>query len=808
MAVNDILRRLNSASSATRGDDKTFELWHRLDTEFRLDPDHAEDDFALWAVLNVKRDVLILVTSRSLPDEVRNIRSDIASRWAKAVKRHNLSLGIIALLFGKDIVSSRCCATALSQLSKLREDIDPVRLYELFANQPTTIYGRRPQSDITRLRKVVEACAPGCWPKRTKRECDEIPSIDKPRQHENKLDEANKADMTNEVPMAATTPSEPVEDTPEHPETPEPPEVLKPPETPEVARRSVHHHLSPSRLSFLGGENLTSPEDTQKEDAPNSPLLSEQDDNYSDFSLDGGLDYSDDDEDFTNASDNGATFKPDHSLGDDEGLPSFMEEDTSKKLSYPATTPRPSVSLFSRDGSYHSLGNSEDPLRNVNMGGPRRRQKRVIDQLEQLPPRDKAKKPRVTFDLEPPLQKESTRVFDLPPAPSIEKHGECNESLTKVSRRSSLECIVNSLPCLCPSVWLNDVVIHTMSRRLESPDVGVIDSLTIAAFARGRNIEGGFRRKLQPTIQKAKVLILFNIDNTHWVVFLWTRADSTLTEFDSAAPVPARPHTIDNPVPEFLRWITDEPELEVISRAVEPNSSDCGVYTLMLAHTIATDRAIPSEIDGKLARECIRRALLTSWDTTPTLHEWTRFGTATGPQTTMQRSSQISALFQRQKQFRGLLRDSSGLGGQGVSTSGLMQEEVTQLRIMAESDRQRQTILALTGLLVEVHNTHENALIDALATEKEVQETRSLRLLEAEVRGRVAGFLSSMAALSAAQAAINRPTRSAGGGMMNRCQVMRDIALLGNDDWVSGTDEPETQKKDVQSGKSSISSSI
>ncbi|KAK1570090.1 uncharacterized protein LY79DRAFT_678339 [Colletotrichum navitas] len=370
-------------------------------------------------VINIKRDVLIFVTNRSLWEEVGSIQGDVARRWGTVVKRQNASISIIALLFGKDIVSSRACATAVSQLPKLQGDMD----------------------------LAVKFCSPGCWPTASSRalkmgsavssvysfsqvlKSDEPSSIDKPEPKNDEPTELNTEYAAIKASAAAVTPNAP------HNNSPEP---IEPTKSPEVARKPLHRCLVSPKPASLGPRDLKTPRDTKQ---------NVDEDDYSDAGLGGGLGYSDEEEDGADAI---QVMLPIPS-GNGEDVSTITEEElSSTRHSFLAITPLPSAPLLSFDCSYGDLSTPNNtPLKQVNLA-PRWGQKRASDLVEELSPPNKAKKAKVTSSLDPPLRKPLQSIVTPPPdppptalvpasAPSDEHKG---DGPAKAPCCYNLECVV------------------------------------------------------------------------------------------------------------------------------------------------------------------------------------------------------------------------------------------------------------------------------------------------------------------------------------------------------------------------------
>lgn len=125
--------------------------------------------------------------------------------------------------------------------------------------------------------------------------------------------------------------------------------------------------------------------------------------------------------------------------------------------------------------------------------------------------------------------------------------------------RLSLPSILGSMHRLGSGTWIDDVIMFVFGCRLVSDNVGFIDSLTISSLTRTERA----RLNLQETMCKDTVLLFYNQDNEHWVLFVYTRRDSTLREYNSFPSASSNSCTGNEEVPNFLRWANNDRNLRI-----------------------------------------------------------------------------------------------------------------------------------------------------------------------------------------------------------------------------------------------------
>lgn len=176
MALESILQRLNGLAHTTASG-SIPSLWLQMQTEFKEHPDHAGNDFGIWALANVHPQILSLATDQSLAGAISSIREDVRRRWKSLTAHFGTSLGVIVFLFGLEIASSRSTVDSLCSLIKLRPHLTLSALYADYRSQPRLVKGRT-RCDLTLLRNAIAACeyfpGPfdfGCFPPPSSHSC-------------------------------------------------------------------------------------------------------------------------------------------------------------------------------------------------------------------------------------------------------------------------------------------------------------------------------------------------------------------------------------------------------------------------------------------------------------------------------------------------------------------------------------------------------------------------------------------------------------------------------------------------------------
>ncbi|EQB57278.1 hypothetical protein CGLO_02624 [Colletotrichum gloeosporioides Cg-14] len=277
--------------------------------------------------------------------------------------------------------------------------------------------------------------------------------------------------------------------------------------------------------------------------------------------------------------------------------------------------------------------------------------------------------------------------------------------------RLSLSSILNSMNRLGPETWIDDVIMFVFGCRLVSDNVGFIDSLTISSLTRTKRA----RLNLQQAMRKDTVLMFYNQNNHHWILFVYTRRDSTLREYNSLPSASPHSCTGNEEVPNFLRWATNDRNLRIRFQkpkcAEQPNGFDCGIYVLVFADCIAKGAKLPTAVDGPSYRKYLQSSLFLSVHAALRLDELVAVGKYI-PHTTSERAAQLKDLAKRRR----LLME---LGKDYEKTSDTSCQTHVQLLWRRDRHQTHQSILA--GLIHCIRNTHQAALDAALASKSKVE---------------------------------------------------------------------------------------
>ncbi|KAF3803822.1 hypothetical protein GCG54_00011660 [Colletotrichum gloeosporioides] len=270
--------------------------------------------------------------------------------------------------------------------------------------------------------------------------------------------------------------------------------------------------------------------------------------------------------------------------------------------------------------------------------------------------------------------------------------------------------ILSSMGRLKPGHFLNDFIINAMAHRLESEEVGIVDSLTIASKTRTPR----FRAKIQNTMSRNRVLIFVNHE-LHWLLYMWTGAGGLLQEYNSMPDPEGKFASCCATVTDFVRWAYGNPamavNLEMPACAEQQNGWDYGVYAIRFAECLATGQAVPDAIDGMLERKCLMNALLATW--AGTLHS-EEISAIRCPLTATpaDKLRQFKNYYRRKRSFHQLLCASSS----EYATSPTF---TTDLRRMAASEDDAIQKSALASLIDSVHMVHLTSLKSALSAATE-----------------------------------------------------------------------------------------
>ncbi|KAH0421089.1 hypothetical protein CcaCcLH18_13629 [Colletotrichum camelliae] len=282
--------------------------------------------------------------------------------------------------------------------------------------------------------------------------------------------------------------------------------------------------------------------------------------------------------------------------------------------------------------------------------------------------------------------------------------------------RLSLPSILGSMHRLGSGTWIDDVIMFVFGCRLVSDNVGFIDSLTISSLTRTERA----RLNLQETMCKDTVLLFYNQDNEHWVLFVYTRRDSTLREYNSFPSASSNSCTGNEEVPNFLRWANNDRNLRIRFQrskcAEQPNGFDCGIYVLIFADCIATGVELPTTVDGPSYRKYLQSSLFTSAHSALRPDELVAVGKHI-PHTTNERAAQLKDLTQRRRCLMELCKSYE-------NTSDTASRKHAELLWRRDRHRTNQSVLA--GLIHCILNTHQAALDAALASQSKFERDANM----------------------------------------------------------------------------------
>ncbi|GJC90284.1 hypothetical protein ColLi_13122 [Colletotrichum liriopes] len=738
MPLDETLRRLNSLAEAIESDTISC-LWNQLKQEFfdsRDSRDEVDRDFPLWALTNVNRKVLIFAIDASPPESLASVRGDIKRRWKPVLASLDASLNVFVLLFGSGIAHSRPAVDAVFALHNQCPDVTLVDLYTAYRSQPLVVKGRVPGS-LYRFRRVISSFSPNgtnLWKKRTATIKPALRSLEDAASPDSRRSNSDASDPEQDGGD---------EDSP--PQTPEQPRRL------DESQQNIHQSFfpSPKGVAIPLEQPNAAKQPTILPQPPSSPSLFAEEAEVSDL-FDGTFDSDSDNEAFVDASglehaviEDKVTdeLPPRGRLHDGDALAISQAEPTSplfSNLIEPATT---------------LLSHRRPKFNTADLTVIEEEEETLWGLDSNVTVRPGRKRSHSTSVIEEPLS------LTLKPAPDVKRarnnmmHDEGQPrtlypsfspntpALQPKPRKAiaDLALAVDSLSTLRPRTWLNDVIIATISRRLASPDIGIVDSLMLAS----KHKTPRTRLLLSSVMSKKRTLIFMN-SCQHWVVFLWMHDTKTLKEYNSL-PSLDEACTGGDLVPSFLKWAYNMPNMYIkVSKEKCPkqtNSFDCGMYALRAAEAIAEGKEMTEIVDSKLERKCLGQALLTSWDATLTPAEIGRVS-PTIPKDMSSRVVQLREAFVRTKHLRGLF----------ISVAN--DATVSSLHAPLQTVVQREAFViqqsALAGFIAKLQESHSLSLAASLAAQREFEETAERSQNWDSLRTKMKEFLDAYANVTSA----------------------------------------------------------
>lgn len=129
--------------------------WLRLRTNFVADCNREARNFELWAFCNVQRPILRLVADELYLEQAEGFDDEANRHWSAVARLHDVSIPILVMLFGADILASRQCAQATTNLLKARLDVNLAHICHRYVENTSQI---RCRSTIKAFRAAIDSC--------------------------------------------------------------------------------------------------------------------------------------------------------------------------------------------------------------------------------------------------------------------------------------------------------------------------------------------------------------------------------------------------------------------------------------------------------------------------------------------------------------------------------------------------------------------------------------------------------------------------------------------------------------------------
>ncbi|GKT67401.1 Ulp1 protease family protein [Colletotrichum tofieldiae] len=318
------------------------------------------------------------------------------------------------------------------------------------------------------------------------------------------------------------------------------------------------------------------------------------------------------------------------------------------------------------------------------------------------------------------------------PEPKIPAHPSTQQSVQRKVRSDLLD-LMTRFSRLDPTSWLDDIIMHTFTRRLESADVAVVDPLAIVSSK-----TDALRRRHAQALSKGTTIIPFNPGH-HWVLYTWQKASGTLRRYDSLSDADGnRPPAAS--VVEFLDHVCG-PDLTINFLDVEqPNTWDCGLFAIRAAEHLAAGQPLTSLAASHVERAQLRQAMLTSWKAAlqPAEVSESFMLMTSDPRT---RVRQLKEIRRRRTHLDGLSKSSQAYD--------LPLSLETSLRQLVRQEACQAHVCILGSIINDFHTRHIETLGKAIKADGQISRARERRAVEQKVQDSVASFLEAHSQLSA-----------------------------------------------------------
>ncbi|EFQ36474.1 hypothetical protein CGRA01v4_14143 [Colletotrichum graminicola] len=487
MPVEETLTKLNAL--ANPAPETLCTLWLDLEAEFRQDTILKKTDFARWVLTNIHRKILNIATDASQAGVIHTLRDDISRQYTKILVWLDVSVGLLLLLFGSEIVNSRASTDSFIRLKRKCPDLHVEQLYDAWTAQPRLKKGHVVH-DLYRFQQTGKSY---------------LAAIPSPVRKSKR--KANARQTTPSVTASIETAHRESPDIDASPHTPTPLQDLRPsfqdsPERPRRLRQALQSETSSPGVTFstllkraesqtereLQASRFTSwePDSAGNQDAPSYD--SESDDGLGVVVYDP-------------ASPPHSLMLDDQSVMEEEGLET-VEEDENRH----AVFTEPGVlGASAEENTVVEITPSEhgDEVSNLIPGNVTTRscQKRIYSDSAASTSAKDQQTSFVASVKKPRLDKQSRQIASQPTTP------EYTRTPRPTARRTvDMVTVMRGLKTLEDEQWLNDEVINTIGRRLACKKIGVVESLSLASKTRTERD----RLRLQPEINKPKALLFLN----------------------------------------------------------------------------------------------------------------------------------------------------------------------------------------------------------------------------------------------------------------------------------------------------------